>query len=226
MLKACIIGLLLTAWAPQFVVSEKSGDTPPPTDAIVYHFENEKFLVPRIDLKLDEAGQGTLVFERKGLQKPVERVFAAGDEAMDNVLTALGRLDFLNSTEPYQSKDEHPNLGTTVVEVARDGSKRAVQFNYTTNRDMDLVATTLRGIATREIYAFDLETAARHQPLETPALIAALSREIDLGRIADPAMIVPVLRSLESDPSLPLITRNRASDLAARIEKAKGKKKK
>src|SRR6185369_16445767 len=131
-----------------------------------------------------------------------------------------GHLDYLWSDATYQTKEDHSNLGTTTVGVSRSGEQREVTFNYTENRDMATIATTLRGVANREIFVFELETAMRFQPLDTPGLINALDQEIKLGRITDPGALAPLLREVADDASLPLIARNRAAELVGRIEEA------
>lgn len=196
-----------------------SGEGPAPDASIAYRFENEQFLISRIDMRLDGSGTGSLVFVRKGLARPVERKVRVGEGTMAEVWASLERLDFTRSGEAYESKGLHTNLGTITIAVARDGAAREVSFHYTTNREMVSVAATLRGIANREIHAFDLETALRFQPLETPALLEALKKDVAARRIADAAALVPLLRQIADDEALPLIARNRASELAEKIEK-------
>lgn len=191
---------------------------------IVYHFENSRFLVSRIDLTLDADGTGRLVFVRQGISKPVEREFDVTAPVLSQLEVLLGRLDFLNSTEVYQTKEDHSNLGTVTIAVDRAGHAREVTFNYTLNRDMAETAALLRGLANREIYVADLETAVRFQPLDTPKLIDALRKEIELGNITEPESLTPLLRSISDDVSLPLIARNRAGELIDKIESASRKR--
>jgi hypothetical protein len=199
----------------------------PPADAaagqtVSYHFENEQFVLSRIDLTLDETG-GKLVFVRKGVSAPVERTVRISAAAKAQVDELLGRLNFLTASEAYQTKDDHKNLGTVRIAVRSGSANREVSFNYTANRDMRALADLLRGIANREIYTFDIETAARHQPLDTPGLIKALQDEWTRGYVADASELLPLLQSLADDVTLPLITRNRAGDLAKQITKTGGK---
>ena len=194
--------------------------SPAPGIAFSYRFENERFVVSRIEMTIDGRGEGRLVFVRKGLSKPVERPVRITETVAGRLADLVTRLDFFASGEVYQTSGDHSNLGTVTLYASRDGLAREVVFNYTSNRDMTVLASTLRGIANREMFAFDLETATRFQPLETPHLIEALSNEIDLGRITDPAALVPLLREMAGDVSLPLIARNRAGALAVRVTSA------
>ena len=131
----------------------------------------------------------------------------------------LDSVDFLGSTESYQSKSDHSNLGTITVAASRNGASREASFNFSSNREVWSVATTLRGIASREIYAFDLETAQRYQPLQVPALLDELKKEVSGDRISDASALLPLLRNIAEDYALPVIAQNRAKELADLIEK-------
>jgi len=215
-LASCIVAVLLAQGGPGSVVAPEASA---PT-ALVYRFDNPRFQISRIELDVDASGAGRLVFTKQGLSKPVVREVSVAEPILHQLDELLGRLDFLRSGASYQTKDDHSNLGTTTVGVTRSGERHEATFNYTENRDLAAVATTLRGVANREIFVFELETAMRFQPLDTPALINALDQEIKLGRITDPGALAPLLREVADDSSLPLIARNRAADLVGRIEQA------
>jgi hypothetical protein len=187
--------------------------------SIVYRFENPMFLMPRIDVTLDSTGHGTVVFTRKNLNKPVERPVFARPEVFAQICSALDRLNFIDSEEVYQSKSEHPNLGTVTLQVTRGGKSREVRFNYTENEEAEALAALIRGIATREIYAFDLANAARYFPLDTPDLLKALKDDVGRKRVTDPSALVPLLRDLSGNVGIPLIARNKAEELANALEK-------
>src|SRR4029079_4468980 len=114
---------------------------------------------------------------------------------LKDIDAALDRLRFLDSTEVYQTRSDHANLGQVHIEVVRGYRRRETEFNYTTNKDMAAIQTIFRGIANREMYAFDLETAIRFQPLDTPKLLGTLTEEVDRDNVTDPAALLPLLRS-------------------------------
>jgi hypothetical protein len=198
-------------------VSNAPVDTPAGFDSVVFRYRSDRFLISSIDLEIDPAGRGKLVFVRKGLAKPIERDVEVANPVVRDLDAALARLHFLSSDEKYQTSEDHSNLGEVTIAVAHGDVRRETRFNYTTNRDMAAMQELLRGIANREIYVFDLETAVRFQPLETPTLLGALGDEIGLGHITDPQALLPLLHGIAEDVSLPLIARNRASALADRI---------
>ena len=85
-----------------FAVQGLSIDAPPPSspalagDLVIYRFRNDRFVVSSVVLEYDQHGRGKLVFERKGLHKPVEREIVVGDSTMRAVDAALERLRFLS----------------------------------------------------------------------------------------------------------------------------------
>ena len=214
-----MLGVLGAACARALLVIVATAPVGIGDSSIVYTFENERFTISRIEMRLEEGGAGQLVFKRKGLDKPVERKFQVSPHALAEFWAALDRIGFLASAEDYQSKSDHSNLGTVTLAATRDGKTRQASFNYSSNRDVWTLAAELRGIANREIFVFDLETALKYQPLETPALLESLRKELAGGRIGDPGLLVPLLRQISEEFAVPLIARNRAGELAEKIEK-------
>jgi hypothetical protein len=105
------------------------------------------------------------------------------------------------------------------LQVTQGGKTREARFNYTENKDAEALVAILRGLATREIFAFDLETAARYYPLDTPDLLKALKDEIARKRVTDASALVPLLRDLSGNIGVPLIARNKAEELAKSLER-------
>lgn len=218
MLSVAFRVLLSSVVAVQGLSLGTPAPAPNVADAVVYRFHNDRFVVSSVDLEIGPDGKGRLTFVRKGLAKPVERDVVVADAVLRQIKASLEKLRFLDSTDTYQSSSDHSNLGQVTIEVRQGSAHRETEFNYTTNKDMAAMQDLLRGIATREMYAFDLETATQFQPLDTPKLLGALKDEIDRDRVTDPAALLPLLRSLTDEISLPLIARNRASQLVAEIE--------
>jgi hypothetical protein len=98
-----------------------------------------------------------------------------------------------------------------------------VSFNYTENAQMTELAGLLRGIAIREVHAFDLEVSMKHAPLALPGILVQIEADLKYDRISEPAGLLPLLEQMADDPSLPLIARNRAGKLGKKIESGKKK---
>lgn len=188
---------------------------------IRYRFENAAFDISRIELSIDGTGRGRVTWTKRNVAKPQLRDFAVSGQGIAVIREQLRLLNFLNSSEMYQAKEDHANLGETRIRVDQGGANREVCFNYTKNRDADALGRLLRGVANREIYVSELEVAMIHQPLDTPAILTTMEREFKLGRIADAVALVPLLRKVADDAALPLIARNKATELLGKIQPAK-----
>lgn len=185
-----------------------------------YRFANPMFDISLIDLSVSGTGRGRLTWTRRNVAKPQSRDIVMSEKGLAELRELLTLLNFVNSTEDYQAKEGHPNLGETRIRVDHGGAGREVTFNYTKNREADALGRMLRGVANREMYVAELEVAILHQPLETPALIATLAREFKLGRIGDAIALLPLLRRVADDAALPLIARNKATELIRKIQPA------
>lgn len=189
--------------------------------SIRYRFENSRFLIPRIELSIDGNGSGRLEWEKKDAPKALSREVRVSEEGLAEIVNLIEKLNFVRSVEEYQTAEDHGNLGATSIRVNQGELSREVVFNYTRNKDADALGRLLRGIANREMYVADLELAVQHQPLDTPAALAILAQEHKRGRIGDAVALLPLLKSIVDDMSLPLIARNRANDLVKEISKGR-----
>ncbi len=221
MILRLILPLLLmtptVAAAPQQIPEAGAGKD----FSIRYRFENARFLIPRIELSIDGSGNGRLEWEKKDAAKALSRQVRVSQSGLAEIVDLVERLNFVRSVEQYQTAEDHGNLGSTSIRVSQGELSREVVFNYTRNKDADALGRLLRGIANREMYVADLELAVQHQPLETPAALSVLAQEHARGRIGDAVALLPLLESIIDDMSLPLITRNRASDLVKAISKGR-----
>lgn len=206
---------------------QSAGD-PPGASAVVesdlhvqYRFHNASFDISLIELSVDGTGRGKLLWSRRDVAKPMSRDIAVSEKGVGEIRGLLRMLNFVHSSEVYQTKEDHSNLGETRIAVRQAGAQREVVFNFTRNREADALGRLLRGIANREVYVAELEVAMIHQPLETPAVLTTIARELKLGRIADAVALVPLLRKVADDAALPLIARNKANELLHRLQPAK-----
>ena len=221
MILRLILPLLLVGHAGASAALQAPASVSGTEFSIRYRFENDRFLIPRIELSIDGSGTGRLAWEKKDSPKPLSRDVRVSEQGLAELSNLLERLNFLHSSEEYQSAEDHGNLGSTAIRVSRGEMSREVVFNYTRNKDADALGRLLRGIANREMFVADLEVAVLHQPLETPAALATLAQEHARVRIGDAVALLPLLKTIADDMSLPLIARNRANDLAKAIERGR-----
>jgi hypothetical protein len=186
-----------------------------------YEFTQPDFPVSRVVIKHNAAGQGTVSFQRSGLDEMITESFTLSSDVMDRLNSAITALNFLDSTENYQYERDYPHLGNVTIRITRGGRARTVKFNWTLNKDAKSLYDDYRRIGNQYIWKFDINVARENQPLDGPRLMDQLEQYINRGEIADPRSLIPLLNELTQDERIPLIARNHAGRLVAKIEKSK-----
>jgi hypothetical protein len=187
----------------------------------LYEFTQPDFAIPRIVIKHDDDGRGTILFERSISGESITEPIELSAATMERVRAALEALNFLRSNENYQYEKDYSHLGNMKFRLRRDGAERTTTFNYTTNKLARALGDEYRRIGNQFIWIFDISVSRENQPLESPKLLDTLDSLVRRGEIADPKQMVPLLESLSLDERLPLIARNHATRLIKQIEKTK-----
>lgn len=189
-----------------------------------YKFENPRFVhLPLIEIDLGSNGKGKIRFKRNESDEIIDLEFALMPATVSRIRQLYSQIGFLTSTEDYQSKKDFSHLGWITL-VAHQGERsRQARFNYTTNLQIDELATIFRAIATQQIHMFDIDTVQQYQPLDLARQLDALENELRLEHIAEPESLLVVLRELASNDTVLLIARNKASRIIADIGKKKYK---
>lgn len=190
-----------------------------------YAFAQPQFLVSKILIEHDEAGRGKISFQKKDFADLITDPIELSPATLERIKAIFDRLNFLDSKENYQSAERsYAHLGTMSFAVKKDGRSRAVEFNWTENKDAKLLADEYRRIGQQFVWIFDISVARENQQLETPALVDALASMIKRNEIADAVQMLPFLKELSTDERLPLIARNHAARIVKEIEKKADKK--
>jgi hypothetical protein len=185
-----------------------------------YLFENERFTTPLIQVSIDGEGRGKFRFRRKGGDEIVNDLVVT--PALVNRIQGLfDQLRFLESTEDYQFKKDFSHLGRMTITLRKGGGERSATFNYTTNPTLNELAEIFRNIATQENRVFEIETIRANDPISTPAQLRLLDQELRGKHIAEPQRLIPLLKDIKEDESVPLIARNHAERLLQLIAKMK-----
>jgi len=184
-----------------------------------FEFTQPDFTVRKMILEHDESGKGILTFEKQGwdetLTDPVE-LSATSLERINKLFTAL---NFLDSTENYQSERHYAHLGVMKIRRKSGEKSREVTLDWSDNKDAKALADEYRKVCDQFVWIFDVKLARENQPLEAPKLIGSLETMIKQKWISDPMQLVPFLKELGNDERIPLIGRNRAMKIAKEIEK-------
>ena len=189
-----------------------------------YEFSKPEFTVSKINIEHDENGRGTITFQKKDFAEPVTDPLQLSAATSERVKAIWQALNFLDSTETYQTVRDYSNLGAMKFSMKRDGRAREATFNWTDNKDAKSLADEYRKIGQQFVWMFDISVARVNQPLDAPRLLDALDSLIKRKEISDAAQMIPLLRELSNDERLPLIARNHSTKLAEKIEKSEQKK--
>ena len=192
---------------------------PADTTRYGYEFTQPDFIVRHIVIDHDASGRGKITFERKNDETSIEEPIELSMGALGRVLGAWQELNFLQSTEDYQSNKQFPHLGTMRLKMEHDSAKRTAEFNWSDNKTATLLAKEYRRIADQAIFVFDMSVARETQPLNAPKLMEEFEMQLRLNGFSDPQQLVPLLQDISTDEHLPLIARNHALRLIKQIEK-------
>ena len=188
-----------------------------------YQFENARFYIPLIKIDLRPNGEGVLKFKRGESDELIDLKFKLFPETMARIRQLYEITNFLSSTENYQDKKDHSNLGWVTLLMSAGERNREARFNYTPNAEINELADIFRAIATQHMDMFDIENAQQFQPLDVPKQLEILENDLRLVRIAEPKQLLPKLREIANGDQAPIIARNQAKRLIESIEKSKFK---
>ncbi len=204
---------------------EKETSKPAAPPVYFYTFEQPAFIVPYVRIEHDRNGAGMIYFRKKHLEDEFSRPLALSEVTIARLTDYWNKLDFLDSTEDYQSNLDYRHLGTMKLKMALDEKERLAEFNWTNNSHARALTDEYKKIGYQYVWMFEMEIAMRNQPLETPKLMKRIDSFLRRGEISDPMELMPYLKKLGDDERLPLIARNHAKRLADKIEKKADKKK-
>ena len=184
-----------------------------------YEFSQPKFYVKHIVLTHDANGHGTVTFERLNEDVSVEEPLQLSAAALGKITAAWQALNFLDSTEDYQSSKQFPHLGTMRIGMESGDRKRVAEFNWTNNNDAETLVKEYRKAADQAILIFDIGIGRQNQPLNLPKLMEAMESLLTRDGLSDPQQLLPLLKDLSGDERVPLIARNHALRLIKKIQK-------
>lgn len=187
-----------------------------------YQFSQPNFLVNRITIEHDEIGKGNITFEKKGAEEPITDPIQVSSTSLERINNLLQTLNFIDSTENYQSPmRDYGHLGDNEITLRKSGKERTAKYNWSENLTARELAAEYRKIGEQAIWLFDMSIARDNQPLEAPGLMDKLDSLLKRNEISDPSQLVPVLKEFSSDERLPLMARNHATRIIKEIEKKK-----
>ncbi len=182
-----------------------------------YQFSQPDFDTSKIIIQHDETGRGTITFTKRMFSVTETDPLQVSTAAMERINGAYDALNFLDSTDNYQYEKDYSHLGVATFKLKKAAKQRTATFNYTINKEAKKLLDEYRKLSNQFIWIFEITVARENQPLEAPKLLDALDALIRRNEISDPSQMGPLLNELANDERIPLIARNHARKLAAKI---------
>ena len=184
-----------------------------------YEFTQPQFFLRHILIEHDASGHGKITFERLNEEVPIVENLEISPAALERISALWQALKFLDSETNYQSEKQFPHLGTMKLSMIEGDKKRTAEFNWSNVPEASDLAKEYRRVADQASFVFDISVARENQPLNAPKLMEALESLLKRNALSDPKQLVPLLKEINSDERLPLIARNHAARLLAKINK-------
>ena len=187
----------------------------------VYEFSQPNFTVSHIIIEHDQVGKGTITFEKSASSAdPIVDPIQLSASTLERINNLFEKLNFLNSTEDYQSPTrDYGHLGNHTVTLRKDNLERTAKYNWSENKDAKALADEYRKIGEQYIWYFDMNIARQNQPLEAPITVDRLDSLLKRNEVSDPVQMLPYLKVLSNDERIPLLARNHVLRLIKDIEK-------
>ncbi len=188
-----------------------------------YRFERPGFTYPSIAIEHDEAGRGQISFVKDGNDVGIVDPIELSPATFAKIKDALTALNFLDSTETYQTPRDYSTMGNVTITYKKDGRSRTVKYNWSDNKNAKALADEYRRISNEYIWRFEITAARENQPLLAPQLMLQMEDYLRRNEISDPSQLAPFLTALSNDERIPLIARNHAGKLVDQIQKSQNR---
>jgi hypothetical protein len=187
-----------------------------------YEFTQPAFVINRLTIEHDDTGKGIVTFTKRDMEEAFTDPIQLSPVTMQKLKSGWEALNFLDSTENYQSAErQYAHLGSMKLRLRRDKRERLAEFNWSENKDAKALVDEYRNLGQQFVWIFDITVARQNQPLESPKLMESFESMLRRKEISDPQEMVPFLTGLSEDERIPLMARNHATRLIKQIEKDK-----
>lgn len=184
-----------------------------------YEFTQPQFYLRHILIEHDASGHGRITFERLNEEVPIIESLEIAPAALERISALWQALRFLDSETNYQSDKQFPHLGTMKLTMIDGERKRSAEFNWSNVQEASDLVKEYRRVADQASFVFDISVARENQPLNAPKLMEAFESMLKRNGLSDPKQLIPLLKDISGDERLPLIARNHALRLLAKINK-------
>ena len=130
---------------------------------------------------------GRISFTKEGASETITDPISLTSATMANINALLTELDFLNSTENYQTEHDFSNMGNVTITYKKGGRERTAKYNWSDNKSAKALMDEYKRVGYEYTWRFEITVARENQPLETPGLMDQLDSYITRSEISDSA---------------------------------------
>ena len=171
-----------------------------------------------VDLKHDGSGQSRS--KRKGAAEPAA-AFTLSPAGREKFLSVIEGTRNLADRQKYESKRRVANLGHKHITLEMASEKREADFNYSDLKEVNALTTFFDGLINQLTIVQELEAATQYERLSIPERLDRLETDLKLGRIGDPAGLIPALDKLIANDRVLDYARQHAQQMKSQILVAK-----
>ncbi|MBI4464904.1 MAG: hypothetical protein HY647_09395 [Acidobacteria bacterium] len=122
---------------------------------------------------------------------------------------------------PLESKRPVARMGTKTLIYDNSAEHYEVRFNHTEVREALELVEIFERISQTQQHAFRLQHLLRFDRLGIVKELLNLEMSLDQGRLAEPALLLPLLEKIRKDRSLVNVAQSRAAQVIAKIQSGK-----
>ncbi len=169
-----------------------------------------------ICISVDESGAGT--YEGRKLDEPPNPRPIQLSPAVAARLFALTRdLGYFRGND-LESHKKVANMGRKVFTFQQGQEVNRAEFNYTLNRQAQVLSDLFEKIASVEQHLTTLEFSMKYDPLGLPGELRQIQIDLANDALADPQLLVPTLEKISRNSRYMHLAQSRAQDILQRIQ--------
>ena len=167
-------------------------------------------------VSIDANGNGT--YDSHGLEDPPNpRSLQVSPGTTAQIFSLVQSLNYLRSLD-LDSHLKVANLGLKTLTYQDGREINKVQYNYTQKRAAQQLSEIFEKISNVEERIAQLEYAMKYDHLSLPQALALIQTDLDEHNYVEPALLIPTLEKISTDPRFMHLARSHAQELLRRIQ--------
>ncbi|HVB98816.1 MAG TPA: hypothetical protein VNJ12_05715 [Candidatus Dormibacteraeota bacterium] len=172
-----------------------------------------------VEIKVDERGAATYDIRQLD-DRPNPQPFEVSAALTAKIFSLAAALHDFSGVQ-LNVRRLIANLGEKTFRYEGGGRTGEVSFNYTVNPKANQLMGIFEGLSLEDQYIDQLRRSMRYDPLGVNDVLMRLESDLESNAIAEPQVLVPVLKKIASSPQLLDIARDRARQILVALGQAR-----